>query len=63
MALSAPVASMLPPAQCRGKATGVGILFLAWRRRRLALMATLLQIATQNRAVLIDEIDAATLKK
>lgn len=41
----------------------IGILFLAWRRRRLTLMATLLQIAKQNRAVLIDEIDAAMLKK
>lgn len=40
----------------------MGILFLAWRRRRLTLMATLLQVAKQNKAALIDEIDPTPLK-
>ena len=44
-------------------ALGMGILFLAWRRRRLTLMRGLLKIAKEHRAVLIDEIDGATLKK
>ena len=44
-------------------ALGMGILFLAWRRRRLTLMTGLLKIAKEHRAVLIDEIDGATLKK
>jgi hypothetical protein len=41
----------------------MGFLFLAWRRRRLTLMATLLQVAKQNKAALIDEIDPTPLKK
>jgi hypothetical protein len=40
-----------------------GILFLAWRRRRLTLMASLLQIAKANSATLIDTIDPSKLKK
>jgi hypothetical protein len=41
----------------------VGILFLAWRRRRLDLMASVLQIAKAHSAELIDQIDPSMLNK
>jgi hypothetical protein len=41
----------------------VGIIFLAWRRRRLDLMASVLQIAKAHSAELVDKIDPSKPNK